>query len=132
MQVLHIVTHSTLKTIPLFQNLEEAIGNLNAKLKEVQYQEGEIIFSEGETGDGMYIILVGNVEIIKKGKVIGTLKQNDFFGEMAILSDVPRNATVKAKTQVVLLKMTRESFLELMENEPKMAMHISDAVINRS
>jgi CRP/FNR family cyclic AMP-dependent transcriptional regulator len=96
---------------------------------------GEIIFSEGETGDQMFIIQEGRVKITKniggREHVLSTMGKGDFFGEMAIVNNVPRTATVTAMTAVQLLAFNREGFQSMVTKNSKIALNIIDKLCRR-
>jgi CRP-like cAMP-binding protein len=81
----------------------------------VIYEKGEVVFQPGDFGDTMYIIQSGAVEISqihgKREIVLALLEKGEFFGEMALLDDHPRSATVTAICQTRLLPLTRSSLL---------------------
>jgi len=136
-QDLHIVAN-LLKSIELFRELDE---NLHAELiKHVTldyYPENFVIFKEGEPGDKMFIIKSGIVRIYHAGetpsfdKDLAMLADNDFFGEMALISDTARNATAKTvePTQVFIIKKT--DFLNLISTNPAMAEKFSKEFLSR-
>lgn len=91
------------------------------------YGAGEVIFSEGEEGDKMFIILDGEVEILKSahsggtGKHLVTLGKGEFFGEMALIEDKPRSATALCKKDTKLLVMNEPVFESVIEKNPDFA-----------
>ncbi len=94
--------------------MSDARANLQKNVK--FYLAGEVIFSEGSQGDLMYVILEGEVEILKaaqagSAKVLSTLAKGEFFGEMALIDDSTRSASAVAKTDAKLLGMN-ESVLD--------------------
>ena len=96
---------------------------------------GENVFSEGDTGDQMFIIQEGNVKVTKslsgREHVLSTLGKGDFFGEMAIVNNVRRTATVTAITEVQLLAFNREGFLSMVTKNAKIALNIIDRLCRR-
>lgn len=90
---------------------------------------GKIIFSEGDPGDVMYIIIEGEVEISKRtsletSKTLITLKAGDIFGEMAVIEKKPRSATAIATKQSRLLSMDESLFFPMIEKNPDFAVKI--------
>ena len=87
--------------------------------------EGTVIIKEGSTGDEMFIIESGRVEInLVRGDVVlllTELQESSFFGEMSILTSKPRSATVKAKTAVRLLVLKKQDFMDIVNDNPKVA-----------
>lgn len=79
-----------------------------------EYSKGEIIISEGDTETSFYIIAKGGVDVMKKNKIIGNMKQGDCFGEIAFITRRPRVATIVARTDVTLMSVSNS----LMEQAP--------------
>ena len=86
---------------------------------------------EGERGDSMFIIIHGVVSVYKAGELIADLKEGDFFGEMALLGDQVRTATVKIKEQTALLKLSREDIMKIAETNPELKERLEDAKASR-
>ncbi len=89
-------------------------------ISQEHYEPGEVIFNEGDVGDRVYAVIEGEVEVLRNGQVLAKLGAGDCFGETALLSDAPRNATVKAASSVDLLSIFRGDFDALMEHVPGM------------
>ena len=68
-----------------------------------EFSRGEVIVTEGERETAFYIIAKGGVDVMKNGRPVGIMKQGDCFGEIAFLTDQPRNATIVARTEVSLM-----------------------------
>ena len=79
----------------------------------------------------MFIIIHGAVSVYKGGDLIAELKEGDFFGEMALLGDQIRTATVKIKEQTALLKLSRADILQLAENNPELKIRLEQAKSER-
>jgi len=73
---------------------------------------GEVVVREGEPAQEFFVIVEGEVEVTQAGQVLRTERTGDYFGEIGLLRDVPRTATVTAVTDVVLLVLGRRPFLE--------------------
>ncbi|KFH01701.1 cAMP-dependent protein kinase regulatory subunit, partial [Toxoplasma gondii MAS] len=89
-------------------------SKLSDALRTATYEDGDVIIKEGETGDTFYILLEGAAEAIKNDKVVMEYKKGGFFGELALLKDQPRAATVVAKSHVQVAYMDRKSFKRLL------------------
>lgn len=93
------------------------------KWKMRDIQENTVIIKEGTTGDEMYIIESGQVEVyLTRGDVVlllSELQEASFFGEMALLTDKPRSATVKAKTTCRLLTLKKQDLMNILSENPK-------------
>lgn len=103
--------------------------------EEREYSEGKIIFREGEPGATVFLVGLGSVQVVLEGDggsgtPVATLKQGEFFGEMALLEKKPRAATVKAKENCVLLEIKGQEFLKLLDEhkdvESKMLLKLSE------
>jgi ATP/ADP translocase len=121
-----------LKTIPLFARLSSRqLMDLAATVEEEEYESGTIIFREGDGGTCMYVISEGRVRVEPAGSVLIELGPQQFFGEMALLEQVNRSATVTAVDNVRLLRLGRTNFLSLMEELPGLAIGICQALSQR-
>jgi CRP-like cAMP-binding protein len=76
------------------------------------YKKGEVIVNEGDKETSFFIVIKGGVEVLKKDKVIGTMKQGDCFGEIAFITKAPRGATIIARTEEVTLMSVSTSLME--------------------
>jgi uncharacterized protein YhbP (UPF0306 family) len=99
----------------IFQDLpEQEVETLEAQLRTIEFAEGEVIVRQGAPADKFFIVVDGEVEVVResegKTRLLGTLTRGQFFGEIAILRDMPRNATVRAKTATTLFSMERDIF----------------------
>jgi MFS family permease len=101
-----------LRTVPIFAPLPgTTIEHLVARLSPLRFEAGTEIIRQGDPGDRFYLVAEGKVEVSADGKPISLLGPGEYFGEIALLRDVPRTATVTAKTPVVLYALEREDFL---------------------
>jgi CRP-like cAMP-binding protein len=94
----------------------------------VTHPMGEIIFSEGEIGNEMYIIQSGTVELLKSigrgTRVLATLEKGDFFGEMSVLEELPRTASARAKTDVELVRINGATFDSMLKGNTEIAVRM--------
>jgi hypothetical protein len=94
----------------------------------VSHPMGDVIFSESELGNEMYIIQSGTVELLKaiggETRVLATLDKGDFFGEMSVLEDLPRNASARAKTDVELVRINGAMFDTMLKSNPEIAVRM--------
>jgi CRP/FNR family transcriptional regulator/CRP/FNR family cyclic AMP-dependent transcriptional regulator len=103
---------------PIYRDFDaDDIETLGKICEEKKYLNGQDIFREGDAGDGLYIIKKGAVKIVKENKsrkkLIATLAEGEFFGEMSIIDGSPRSATVESSGNVELVKLTRDGFEKL-------------------
>jgi len=107
--------------VPLLRGLSsEVLELIVEQTMSVGFKPGDAVMTEGERGDSMYIIIHGVVSVYKAGELIAELKEGDFFGEMALLGEQVRTATVKIKEQTALLKLSRANIMQLAENNPEL------------
>ena len=126
-----------LRRIPLFQNIEPSKLKLMAFASErVTFAEGTALFEQGEEGDAAYIVLDGtaDVRVTADGGGAITIAQvasNDIVGEIAILCDVPRTATVVATSELVTLKITKELFFRMVQDFPQIGIEVMRVLAHR-
>ena len=126
-----------LRRIPLFQNIEPSKLKLMAFASErVTFAEGNALFEQGEEGDAAYIVLDGtaDVRVTADGGGAITVAQvasNDIVGEIAILCDVPRTATVVATSELVTLKITKELFFRMVQDFPQIGIEVMRVLAHR-
>jgi len=118
-----------LRTIPLFRPLPATtIDELALSLIHVVAEPGTEIVRQGDHGDRFYVIDSGEVDVSVNGEDAGTMGAGDHFGEIALLRDVPRTATVTAKSEVSLHALERDEFLSAVTGHPASA-EAADAVV---
>ena len=125
-----------LRDVPLFSKIDHTKLKLLAFTSEnLIHQDGQFLFREGEAGDAAYIVLKGKVAVFietEKGPVeVAHLKRGDVVGEISILCDVPRTASVKAVESVQTLKVTKDTFIHLLTEFPEIAIEIMRELASR-
>lgn len=125
-----------LKGVPIFSKVEQARLKLLAFTSErVNFAVGQEVCHQGDPGDTMYVILGGTADVLidtPSGQIsVAEMKRNSFFGEIAILCDVPRTATIKAKEPLSTLKITKDMFYRLVAEFPEMAIEIMRELAHR-
>jgi MFS family permease len=121
-----------LRRVPLFSPLAPTmLEQIAHKLEPVSAAAGEVVVAEGETSDRFYVIESGEVEITQEGRLLRREGVGDVFGEIGLLRDVPRTATVTAVDDVELLTLSREEFLSLMAGEDRVRSLASDLATRR-
>jgi len=122
-----------LQKIPFFAQLSES--DLAAIIQKVQLEyfgPEQVIFEEGDLGEKMFVIKRGTVQVIRNNVILAALKDGAFFGEMALVSDEPRNATVQAATEVEALTLAKNDFKRLLATNPNIASIVSYEVVKRA
>jgi len=119
-----------LRKVPLFAQLSfEQLDAVHRFMREVDYLEGEIIVREGEPGRELYVLLEGEVGFFKGhggagARQLGSAEAVSYFGEIAILDNAPRSATVVVSRDARLLELEGERFKELVLQAPEIAFEI--------
>ena len=123
-------------TVPLLNGLAtELLEGLAKKATPVTFLSDDTIIGEGDRGDALYIISHGQVKVFHPSdpaNIIAELRDGDFFGEMALLGDQVRTASVKALIPTTLLRLTRRDVLSLAESEPELKNRLVTAQETRS
>ena len=118
-----------LRQVPLFRKIDPAKLRLLAFISDrISVRSGEQLCRQGESGDSAFIVMDGDADVLvdtdqgaRKVAAVGT---NDIVGEIAILCDVPRTATVQATTSMEILSINKENFLKLLREFPEIALEV--------
>lgn len=118
--------------VPLFEGLSKReLETVFTSCKEQEFVEGREIVEQGSSGVGFHLILDGEVEVLKGGKLAASLGPGTFFGEMSLLDGGPRSATVRAKTPVRTVSLTSWEFRPLLERTPSIAIKLLEELCRR-
>jgi CRP/FNR family cyclic AMP-dependent transcriptional regulator len=125
-----------LKGVPIFSKVEPAKLKLLAFTSErMNFAAGQELFHQGDQGDAMYVILGGVADVLidsQGGQIaIAELQKNGFVGEIAILCDVPRTATIKARESLSTLKISKDTFYRMVGEFPTMAIEMMRELAHR-
>jgi hypothetical protein len=121
-----------LRGIEIFAPLPPPIlESLARSLVPVHVEAGREVFRQGELGDRFYIVADGEVEIVADGRVVAVTGPGGYFGEIALLRDVPRTATVRAKAEVELRALERDDFIGAVTGHAASAEAADAVVANR-
>ena len=121
-----------LSGVPLFSECSrKELEAIASSAKEVRKDAGEPLVKEGDTGVGFFLILEGTASVAVKGRRKSKLGPGDFFGEISLLDDRPRSASVTAETPVRMLGLTGWSFKRLIQNNPTIAQKVLKEVATR-
>ena len=128
--------YELLRRVPFFAEIEPAKLKLLAFMSErVGFDPGKDLCRQGDRADAAFLIIEGEAEIIvntPNGPLnIATLGANEIVGEMAILCDVPRTATVRAKNRLVALRIAKDPFMRMVREFPNMAVSIMQELAQR-
>jgi CRP/FNR family transcriptional regulator, cyclic AMP receptor protein len=125
-----------LRTVPIFAKVEPAKLKLIAFTSErLTFEVGQEVCHQGDAGDAMYVILAGVADVLidaPTGQIkVAELSRNGFVGEIALLCDVPRTATVRAKERLVTLKINRDLFYRMVQEFPTLAVEMMRELAHR-
>ena len=119
----------SLRKVPLFASIDTAKLKLLAFTSErILFPQGAVLFREGEPGDCAYLLLDGQVDVTieanREAVTLATIGQHNIVGEMALLGDMPRSATVTARQPVDALRIRKDQFFQLLHDLPQMTLEI--------
>lgn len=121
-----------LASVPLFSGLsKKELGEIARNVTEVEIGPRQYLAIEGERGAEAMVILAGRATVRKKGRKVAVLGSGDVFGEMSLITNLPRNATVMTDTIVAALVMSPREFDAVMDQHPKVAVKILKTVAKR-
>lgn len=109
------------KKIGLFRSAKDAIA----------FTAGQTVFKEGDHADLMYVVQTGEVDVFYKGQLLETLGEGNIFGEMSLISEEPRVATVVAKTDARIVPVDLKRFMFLVEETPYFAVQVMRILSSR-
>ncbi|NUM46143.1 MAG: cyclic nucleotide-binding domain-containing protein [Anaerolineales bacterium] len=126
-----------LSHVPLFSGLHDRqLKQLSRRFVTRSYQPNEYVVSQGKGGAGMFVIVSGHAEAVLESRdgdktVVNTFGPSDFFGEIALLDDGPRTASVVATEETECLILSRPDFIAVMQNDAEMGVIIAQELANR-
>jgi len=128
--------YDVLRRVPFFAEIEPAKLKLLAFMSErVGFDPGKTVCRQGDRADAAYLIIDGEADIILEGPAgpirVATLGRNEIVGEIGILCNAPRNATVQAKTRLVCLRILKDPFMRMVREFPNMAVAIMQELAHR-
>ncbi len=121
-----------LSEISIFKECSaKELKSISRLLTQVRVKPGSVLTKQGEPGREFMIILEGQATVRRDGKVLATLGPGDFFGELAVIAGVPRNATITADTDMIVDALNRREFSSLLDESPKIAKKILVGAVTR-
>ena len=121
-----------LKKVPLFADCSKSeLRELARSADELDLREGTVLTREGRPGREFFVLIDGTVKVTKNGKKVAELKGGDWLGEIALLTDKPRTATVTATSAVDVLVITDRRFRNVVETKPSIAIKVLGRVSDR-
>lgn len=121
-----------LGTVPLFADLgAKDLERVLSTSKEVTHADGDTVVTAGRGGVGFHLILDGKAKVIRNGRTAATLGVGDFFGEMALVDDGPRSASVLAEGDLTTLVISKWDFRPLVKDHPALAWRLIEYLTAR-
>ena len=121
-----------LKKVPLFSKLnKQGLQQVAQIADELDLPAGKEMATEGDRGREFFVLLNGEAEVTKQGSRINTMKKGDFFGEIALVTKMPRTATVTATSDVDVLVITERDFDALLKKSPEIGRNVAEALAER-
>src|SRR5215212_5619882 len=121
-----------LRRAPLFEGLSrKELVQLARRSEDLEVPPGEVLCKEGELGQEFFVIVDGKAEVTRRGEHVATRGGGEFVGEIALLEETPRTATVTAKTPLRFFVMTRKDFRQLVAENPSVEGKVLRALARR-
>jgi len=121
-----------LRKVPIFTGLPaRELEFISRSVTERLYEPGSVIVRQGDPGIGFFMIVDGRVEVTHDGHTIREMGPGEFFGEMALLEERIRTATVSAKSRTRCLQLVRWDFRALLKENPELAVRMLEVVVQR-
>lgn len=121
-----------IKTVPLFGGLSRSqLANVAQLADEVSVPSGKELIAEGDRGRQFFVLVEGAADVRRKGRRINTMKQGDFFGEIALVADRPTTASVTVTEPSRLLVITATGFRRLLRDSPDVQVKVLHALAAR-
>ena len=121
-----------LGAMPLFEGLDaDDLGGVADRTVEVDYGQGGVIVREGEIGTGFFVIVSGQVRVVRDGETVSTLGPGEFFGELSVLDHRPRNAQVAAVGPTTCLALASWDLEGVITDQPRVALSMLRVLATR-
>lgn len=123
---------SALASVPLFAGIsDESLARLAAVTGELEFEPGQFVVLQGQVGTGLYVILDGSVRVLRGSEELAQLGPSDFFGELSVIDQMPRNANVVAIEPTRCLALASWDLLDLLESDPQLALNLIRGLVAR-
>ena len=121
-----------LRAVPLFSGCNDKhLAFIATRVDEVDVNAGRVLTEEGQSGGEFFIVVSGEAEVKRAAKAVDTIRAGDFFGEIALLDNGPRTATVTATSPMRLLVLSHRQFQDVLHSEPEIAITLLHTVTKR-
>ena len=122
----------SLKRVPIFAGVrDKELGRLVKTMRDSRFNEGEVITTEGRSGVGFFLIEDGNATVSLRGEIVRTLGPGDHFGEIALIDEGPRSATVTASTDLRCRGLAAWEFKSFVQEHPEVAWPLLETLASR-
>ena len=122
-----------LRQVPLFANCtKRELSEIGTLADELTLPEGTALITEGKQGHEFFVLIDGEVDVRMKGRKVKSLANGAFFGEMALVSSLPRNATVTALSPVRVLVVHEQAFRRLLRDSPGIQLKVMQTLADRA
>ncbi|HEY7600427.1 MAG TPA: cyclic nucleotide-binding domain-containing protein [Candidatus Limnocylindrales bacterium] len=123
---------AALAGVPLFSGISsESMERLAAVAGEQEFAAGQFIVRQGQVGTGLYVILSGSVKVLRGADELARLGRGDFFGELSVIDQQPRNASVQAAESTEVLALASWDLLGLLESDAQLALNLIKGLVAR-
>ena len=121
-----------IRKVPLFSRLnKKGLEDVAHIADELDLPAGKMMAEEGDRGREFFVLLEGEADVTKGDKSINTMREGDFFGEIALVTQMPRTASVRATTDVRVLVVTERDFGALLKHSPEVSRGVAEALAER-
>jgi CRP-like cAMP-binding protein len=121
-----------LADVPLFSGCsKKELRTIATLADEIDLRGGKVLMRQGAPGREFFVLLEGTVEVVRDGKQVTTLGEGDFFGELALISNIPRTATVTATSPIRALVVFGRDFRRLLQEDAAIAMKVLGTMAER-
>ena len=132
MQLGHNTKIDLIKGVPLFSSAsKQELAQIASIADELDFPEGKVLIAEGDAGREFFVLIEGSAEVQRGGKKVASISGGDFFGEIALISKTPRNATITTTSPVRALVITDRAFRQLLDRSPQIAVGVLSALAER-
>jgi len=126
------ISHDALKKVPLFSGLDDKeLEQISSSMRERRFEAGDTVTQEGAGGVGFFVVEEGEAEVNVGGETRGVVGPGDYFGEIALINESPRTATLTARTDMVCYGMTPWDFRPLVESNSTIAWKLLTAMAEK-
>jgi CRP-like cAMP-binding protein len=127
-----VTNEEFLSRVPIFSSCTpEEIAVIAGVTQSSLFDSGQIIVTQGTPGQAFYLVLSGRVEILRDNRSLGAFGPGDFFGEMSLLDQAPRSATIRALEPTECLMLSSWDFKSLLERHPSIAIKLLEVLSRR-